>query len=194
MPLVAIPLVLKHNGNIRLILRVVLMIADKKVLSLFLLIAGILVYLGSFTVVLAQEAKVDLFLRIFPEYYYKEVIPGEDNALFMEVRNNGDKEITNIKFDSDKPEGWVVEFKPGSINYLSAGSSQTIDINVIPGRDISRGEYNLTIIAEATETRTATSTMLRVKKGSSFWPWVGGGVVALVIAGFIVIFRRFGRE
>ena len=75
------------------------MIADKKVLSLFLLIAGILVYLGSYTVVLAQEAKVDLFLRIFPEYYYKEVIPGEDNALFMEVRNNGDnRKIFNLSW------------------------------------------------------------------------------------------------
>lgn len=146
------------------------------------------------TMLLAQEAKVDLSLRMLPEYYYKEVVSGEDNALFMEVRNNGDKEVTNIRFDSDKPEGWVVDFKPGSIDYLGAGSSQTIDVKVIPGRDTGRGEYNLTIIAEANETRAATSTMLRVENGSSFWLWVGLGVVALVIVGFIVIFLRFGRQ
>ncbi len=168
--------------------------AGKKVLWLFLLIAGLLAYLGSPAVLLAQEAKVDLSLRILPGYYYKEVIPGEDNALFMEVRNNGDKEITNIRFDSDKPEGWVVDFEPGSIDYLGAGSSQTIDVKVIPGRDTNRGEYNLTFIAEANETRTATSTMLRVENGSSFWLWIGLGMAAFVIAGFIVIFLRFGKQ
>ena len=93
------------------------MIAGKKVLWLFLLIVGLVACLGSPAVLLAQEAKVDLSLRMLPEYYYKEVIPEEENALFMEVRNNGDKEITNIRFDSDKPEGWVVDFKPGSIDF-----------------------------------------------------------------------------
>ena len=170
------------------------MIAGKKVLCLFLPIAVLLACLGSPVVLLAQEAKVDLSLRLLPEYYYKEVIPGEDNTPFMEVRNNGDKDITNIRFDSDKPEGWIVDFKPGSIDYLGAGSSQTIDVKVIPGRDTGRGEYNLTFIAEANETWTATSTMLRVENGSSFWLWVGLGVAALAIAGFIFIFLRFGRQ
>ena len=170
------------------------MIAGKKVLWLFLLIAVLLACLGSPVVLLAQEAKVDLSLRLLPEYYYKEVIPGEDNTLFMEVRNNGDKDITNIRFDSDKPEGWIVDFKPGSIDYLGAGSSETIDVKVIPGRDTGRGEYNLTFIAEANETRTATSTMLRVENGSSYWLWVGLGVAALAIVGFIVIFLRFSKE
>ena len=118
--------------------------AGKKVLWLFLLIAGLLACLGSPAMLLAQEAKVDLSLRMLPDYYYKEVIPGEDNTLFMEIRNRGDKEITNIRFNSDKPEGWVVDFKPGSIDYFSSGSSQTIDVKVIPGLDTSRGEYNLT--------------------------------------------------
>ncbi len=170
------------------------MIAGKKVFWLFLLLAGLLACLGSPAVLLAQEAKVDLSLRMLPEYYYEEVIPGEDNTLFMEVRNNGDKEIHNIRFDSEKPEGWIVDFKPGRIGYLGAGSSHTIDVKVIPGRDTGRGEYNLTFIAEANETWTATRTILRVETGSSFWLWVGLGVAALVIAGFIVIFLRFGRQ
>ena len=168
--------------------------AGKKVLWLSLLIAGLLAYLGSPAVLLAQEAKVDLSLRMLPEYYYEEVIPGEDNTLFMEVRNNGYKDIHNIRFDSEKPAGWVVDFKPGKIGYLGAGSSQAVDVKVIPGLDTERGRYNLTFIAEANETRTSTSAMLRVETGSSFWLWVGLGVAALVIAGFIVIFLRFGRQ
>ncbi len=88
----------------------------------------------------------------------------------------------------------MVNFKPDSIDYLGAGSSQTIDVKVIPGRDTGRGGYNLTFIAEANETRTANSTMLRIENGSSFWLWVGLGVAALVIVGFIVIFVHFGRD
>ena len=168
--------------------------AGKKIPWLSLLIAVLIMLLVPPAVLFAQEAKVDLSLRMLPEYHYKEVTPGEDNTLFMEIRNNGDKEITNIRFDSDKPQGWVVDFNPDSISYLSAGSSQTVDVNVIPSRDTGRGEYNLTFLAEANETRTATSTMLRVENGSSFWLWVGLGVAAFVIAGFVIIYLRFGRQ
>jgi uncharacterized membrane protein len=168
--------------------------AGKKVLWLSLLIAVLIMLLVAPAVLFAQETKVDLSLRMLPEYHYKEVTPGEDNTLFMEIRNNGNKEITNIRFDSDKPQGWVVDFNPDSISYLSAGSSQTVDVNVIPSRDTGRGEYNLTFLAEANETRAATSTMLRVETGPSFWLWVGIGLAALVIAGFVIIYRRFGRQ
>lgn len=169
------------------------MIANKKVLWLLLLIISLLAYLGSPAMLLAQEAKIDLSLRILPEYFFKEVIPGEDNILFIEVRNNGDGEITNIRFKSNKPENWVVDFEPSSIEYLGAGSSHTVDVKVTPGHDTSRGGYDLTFIAEANETRAATSTIMNVENGSSLWLWVGLGVAALVIAGFVIIFLRFGR-
>ena len=168
--------------------------AGKKVFWLSLLIAGLLACLVFPATLLAQETKVDLSLRMLSEYYYKEVTPGEDNTLYMEIRNNGNKEITNIRFDSDKPQGWVVDFNPDSITYLSAGSSQTIDVNVIPSPDTGRGEYNLTFLAEANETRAAISTMLRVESGSSFWLWVGIGLAVLVTAGFVIIYLRFGRQ
>ena len=172
------------------------MLVGKKVLRLFLLIAVLLVFLGSPVVLFAQEDqedKVDLSLRLLPEYYYKEVITGEDNILYMEVRNNGDKEITNIVFASENPKGWVVDFKPGSINHLASGSSQTVDVSVITSRDTSRGEYHLAFLAEANETRTAISTVLRVENASSYWLWIGIGLVGIVIIGFIFVYLRFGK-
>jgi uncharacterized membrane protein len=166
----------------------------KKILWLSLALAVLVLLIVSSVTLLAQEARIDLSLRILPDYYYKEVNPGGDNTLFMEIRNNGDKEITNIRFDSKKPEGWIVDFKPVSISYLSAGSSQTIDVNVIPSLDTGRGEYNLTFLAEANETRAVTSTRMRIESGSSFWLWVGIGLAALVIAGFVIVYLRFGRQ
>ena len=142
----------------------------------------------------AQEDKVDLSLRLLPGYYYKEVVPGENTALFMEVRNNGDTAITDIKLNADKPKEWTVDITPDSISYLGAGSSQTVDISVIPGKNSPNGEYTVTLIAEATETRMAVSTTLRVRSDSSFWLWIGIGVAALVAAVFAIIFLRFGKQ
>ena len=170
------------------------MIIFWKLVRLCLLASFLMGPLISSAWVFAQEDKVDLSLRLLSGYYYKEVTPGSTTTLFMEVRNNGNTAITNIRLTAAKPEGWVVDFKPGSISYLSAGSSQTVDIDVTPHQNTVRGEYALTLLAEANETRTATSTILRVEDGFSLWLWVGIGVAALAIAGFIFIFLRFGRQ
>ena len=160
-----------------------------------LLIAAVLMSLLSpYNLLFAQEDKVDLSLRLLPEYYYKEVVPGKNTTLFMEVRNNGNTIINDIRLSADKPEEWVVEIIPDSISYLSAGSSQTVDITIVPGSNIPNGEYTVTLLAEASETRMATSTTLRVKSDSSFWIWIGMGVAVLVAAGFLIIFLRFGRQ
>jgi len=170
------------------------MMVSKKVLWLLLLIAGLLVCLGAPDALLAQETKVDLSLSLFPDSYYKKIVPGQDNALYVQVRNNGTSAITNIRFSSDKPTGWVVEFKPVSLDFLGAGSSQTIDFNIVPGRGTGRGDYNLTILADANETRAAASTVLRIESGTSVWLWIGVAVGILVVAGFIIIYLRFGRK
>ena len=87
-----------------------------------------------------------------------------------------------------------MDFRPESIGYLAAGSHQAIDVNVVADPDIDKGRYTLTLIAEADQTRTVTSTVLRVEKAFSFWLWAGLGMGALVIAGFIFLYRLFGRE
>jgi len=142
----------------------------------------------------AQAEKVDLSLRIFPDYYYRDVTPGQDNIVYLEVRNNGDGEVTDIVFEADAPEGWQVSFDPVIIAAMAPGSSQTVDIKVVPPVGEGRDNYRLTVIAEAAETRAVTSFMLSVEEGFSYWLWVGLGVGALVIIGFIVVYRRFGNQ
>ena len=170
------------------------MIILRKFICLLLLAVVLMSLLSPYNLLFAQEDKVDLSLRLLPEYYYKEVVPDKNTTLFMEVRNNGNTTITDIRLSADKPEEWVVDIIPDSISYLSAGSSQTVDISVVPGSNIHSGEYTITLLAEATETRTAISTTLRVKSDSSFWLWIGIGVAALVATGFLIIFLRFGKQ
>ena len=166
---------------------------NRRFLSLLLMTVGLMLAAlpGQ---ILAQDNKVELTLRLLPGYYYSEVTPGESKILYLEIESSGDKAMTNIELFSDKPKAWVVDFRPERIGYLGAGSHQGIEVNVVADADTAKGEYTLTLIAEADQTRTVTSTVLRVENAFSFWQWVGLGMGALAIAGFVVLYRRFGRE
>jgi len=164
-----------------------------RVLSLLLMTVGLMI-LAFPSQILAQGDRVELTLRLLPRYYYIEIIPGENKTLYLEIENSGNKAITNIRLFSDKPKGWIVDFRPESIGHLGAGNHQVIDVNVVADPDTDKGEYTLTLIAEADQTRTVTSTVLRVENAFSLWQWVGLGMGALVIAGFAILYRRFGRE
>ncbi len=97
-------------------------------------------------------------------------------------------------FSSYKPEGWVVEFKPGRIDYLAAGSSQTIDVNIKPTAKATKGWQTVSLIAEANETREVMDMTKMVETSKTVWLWVGAGLGVVVIAAFTVIFMRYGRQ
>ena len=141
----------------------------------------------------AQAEKVNLTLRLVSDGYYNKITAGEDKTIYLEVGNTGKKGITNIRLYADLPEGWTVEFRPGLIDYLGPGSFHAVDVILRPV-DAANGEYTVALIAEANETRRATSLFLRVESASLLRVWVGLGVAALVIAAFILIYVRFGRE
>jgi len=164
-----------------------------KICWLLLCVIGLMLILPPGTV-LAQEEQIDLTLRLITGDYYKKVTPGEENILYLEIHNAGNKPITNIRLSSDEPEGWVVKFKPVSVDYLGASSFQTVDVSIKPASNAAKDEYQVNIIAEANETRRVISTFLRVETATPLWLWVGIAVAALVVAGFIIIYMRFGRQ
>jgi uncharacterized membrane protein len=144
--------------------------------------------------ILAQAEKTGLTLNVVSDGYNNTITAGQEKTIFLEVWNNGNIELTNIRLSADSPKGWTVEFNPGLIDNLAPGSSQTVDVILRPARDTEKGEYNVTLIADTNETRRVTSIFVRVESASLFWVWVGIGIAALLIAGAIVIFMRFGRE
>jgi uncharacterized membrane protein len=162
-----------------------------KLLWLFLSAVGLAMLLLPYPL-LAQET-VRLTLTLLPGDYYHEVIAGKDNSFFLEIRNTGNKALTNIRLSVNVPDGWAIQFAPDKISSLSAGSLQTVDVNIKPDGKASRREYGFTIIAEANETRKVESIWVTVKS-SSFWLWVGGGVAIVVVAVFVLIYLRLERQ
>lgn len=159
---------------------------------LFLFAVGLIAILSP-QPTLAQKEEVNLTLWLRNGWYHRDARAGEDNNFFLEVRNTGTKPITNIRLSSEKPEGWIIEFKPAEINYLSSGSLQTVDVNIKPVGKATKVEYRVTLIAEANEIRKVRYFWLTVKPATS-WLWIWAIVGAVVIAGFVFIFMRFGRQ
>ncbi len=166
---------------------------DSKVCWLFLFAVGLMAILLA-RPILAQEGKVDLTLRLVPGDYYNRVAAGQDNTFFLEIRNTGNKAVTNISLAADKLEGWVIEFSPREIDYLGPGSLQTVDVNIKPDGKAVKGDYRVILIATANEIRKVASIWVRVETASSFWLWVGAIVAFVVVAAFVAIFVRFGRQ
>jgi hypothetical protein len=119
---------------------------------------------------------------------------GEERTLFLEVGNAGDNALTDIRLSADAPEGWTVSFSPNEIDSLAPGSFQTVDVMLKSADNTQRGDYNIAVIARAAETQRVTSIYTRVESSSLFWVWVAAGMGAVLIAGFVIIFLRFGRE
>ncbi len=145
---------------------------------------------------LAQEREADLTLMLFSgRYSYsREATAGKDNIFYLEIRNTGDKAITDIRLSSDEPEGWVIDLELEEIDYLGPGSLRTVDVNIKPAPKAAKGEHRVTFIAETNELLRVESYSWVTVEAASFWPWLGAGIALVVVAAFIFIFIRFGRQ
>jgi uncharacterized membrane protein len=163
------------------------------VLLLAVILTGVLAPCAVLAQVQPQPVKTDLTLNIVYDGF-RSLKAGEEKTVFMEVGNAGDKTLTNIRLSAEAPEGWTITFNPEVIDSLAPGSLQTVDLSLKTADNTERGDYNIAVIGQANETRRVTSIYLRVESSSLFWVWIGIGIGALLIAGFVVIFMRFGRE
>ncbi len=107
----------------------------------------------------------------------------------------GNKAITNIRLSAEPLKGWTVEFKTASVDYLGPGSVQTIDLNIKPDSDIARGDYRVTIVAQANEIRKVKVVLLAITETSySYWPWIGAILGIAVVVVFAIVFVRLNRR
>jgi len=166
---------------------------NSQVRQLFLFMGALVTILLLSQTALAQERETDLTLRLVSHWYGIEATADEDNSFFLEVNNIGNKAITDIKLSSDKPEDWVINFRPGSIDYLGPGTLQTVGINIKPPRSLGGREHEISFIADANEIRKVEKFRVTVKM-APLWVWIGAGGVLIVITAFILIYMRFGRQ
>jgi len=166
----------------------------QKICWIPLLVVELAAVLWPFSV-LAQVGKMPyLSLTIFADGYYNVITAGQEKTVFLEVGNNGSKELTNIRLSAEAPQDLTVEFSPAVIGTLEPGSAQVVDVLLRPASDAAKREYTVALLAQSNETTQVADIRVKVQSSSPFWVWVGAGIGALLIAGFVLIFMRFGRE
>ena len=126
--------------------------------------------------------------------YDNRVRTGENATFFLEIRNSGNKVITNIRLSSIQPEGWTTDFKPSTIDSLSPNNSQTLELKIRTGDKADEGSYTITVIADANEIYRVLDIWLAVTAPKDYWLWVGGIILLVVVAGFVIVYRRFARD
>ncbi len=117
-----------------------------------------------------------------------------DNQVSLTVKNTGSGELTNIRFSAVRPQEWVVEFKPETIDRLAPGISQEIQLNIKPTSKTVDRYYMMTLIVDADETQYSRDLFMQVEESRGFWMWIGGGIGVVVIGAFIFVFLRFSRN
>ena len=127
------------------------------------------------------------------DLYSTSATSGKDNFYSIVIRNTGSDTLENIKFSSIKPEGWSIDFSPEQIDELSAGSLQTIDVNIKPAAKAIAGDYQITLAADTTRVTEEFKVRVTVQT-PSIWGWVGIGIILVVIAGVVFVFMRFSRR
>ena len=142
---------------------------------------------------MAQKAGDELWLVFTPGANLYRLKPGVEATSYLELHNNSYRTVTDIRLSADIPEGWSVRFQPDSVTKLDAGNVATVDVVIRPAESAARGDYQLAVIAETAGIRRVTSVYVNVQPDTSFWLWPTIGLAALLIAGFVFIFVRFGR-
>ncbi len=122
-----------------------------------------------------------------------EVRAGQKNDFLLEINNIGNKVVTDVRFSSDKAEGWVIDFNPLQIESLPPAALRTVNVTISPPSKATKEATQIVIIAEANETRQIESVIVTVKPAQIWiWVWIIAGVV--VIIGFGLVYMRFGRQ
>jgi len=120
---------------------------------------------------------------------------GKHSYLPIIVTNIGTATLNKITFSSDKPQGWSITFKPEKIESLSPWASQEVEVTLRPPEKTIAGDYMIALSFEGEPYSYAPDLDIRVTVvTATHWGWIGAGIIAAIIGGLVVTFRRLGRR
>ena len=138
-------------------------------------------------------ASYELSLTTKSGRYDTDVSSGKDNHFTLKLKNSGSTSIENIKFNTDEPEGWIVELDPEDVESLEAGITEEIDLIINPPEKTIAGDYMLTVRVSSENSNDSIDIRVTVLT-PTIWGWVGIGIIVIVVIGIAVIFARLGRR
>ncbi len=119
---------------------------------------------------------------------------GKENHFSFKLNNTGSASIDKINFTNNKPDGWVVNFKPDKVETLGSGQTQQVDVVITPpeGKTIA-GDYMVNL--QAGTGKISRNMAVRVTVATpTIWSVVGIVIIVVVIGGLAVLFMILGRR
>jgi uncharacterized membrane protein len=111
------------------------------------------------------------------------------------VRNDGTAELTGVTLKGTGPAEWEVTFdNDGAVASVPAGQEVQVNARIVPSSSAIAGDYVVTIEAEAADQATTSETIRVSVETSPLWGIIGVGLIALVLAGLLWVFRTYGRR
>ncbi|GAB4264606.1 MAG: NEW3 domain-containing protein [Deferrisomatales bacterium] len=150
-----------------------------------------------------QEASLDLTVVLTGTYALEagtldgrlslETRQGRAANVSIYVKNTGSAPNRDIRFVSFKPENWKVEFRPETIEVLEPGALEQVEVTITPYEDALVGDYSVAVEVRG-EKASKTLEFRTTVRASAAWAWVGLGVIAAVVGGLTLLFRKLGRR
>ena len=126
--------------------------------------------------------------------YSTEGQAGKTTVYSIEVRNTGTDTLNNIKFSSDKPQGWEIDFSPDGADSLAAQEAMTVDVSITPPEKAISGDYMITLETQSQQV-FGSSIKVRVSvETQAIWGWIGVIIIVLVVIVLGYFIMRFSRR
>jgi len=121
------------------------------------------------------------------------VVGGGSTTLPIVITNDGTAELTDVTLSASPPGEWEVTFEPATIASVPVADSVTVNATITTAGNAVAGDYQWPIEADAADASDSIEIRTTVET-SSIWGFVGLALIAVVIGGLFLVFRRYGRR
>ena len=123
-----------------------------------------------------------------------QVLSGKEIEFSMDVKNNGQKDLSNVALNVDLPYKWQAAVSPQKLDKLAAGQSSSFHIKLFVPATQDSGNKTINVTAKSDQiVAVAKNIPIVVQKGSSYIiiPII---IVVFVFASVVLYFKKRGRR
>jgi uncharacterized membrane protein len=118
---------------------------------------------------------------------------GTAKTFLVVVTNTGSAPLSTVTVTAAAPTGWTVTFAPESVATLAPDTQAEFTASILPPSNAVAGDYVVTFTADS-GTATDNIDVRTTVETSTLWGYVGIALIALVVIGLLLVFRRYGRR
>jgi uncharacterized membrane protein len=109
------------------------------------------------------------------------------------IVNEGTAPLQGVELRGTPPRDWEVVFEPETVELVEPGGFAEAVARITPAANAVAGDYDVTLRASTDQADDSIAVRTTVET-STLWGLVGLAVIAVVLIGLFLVFRRYGRR